>query len=225
MAVSDRMVLLVRALAVFGLNAVLGLAASAASGAAAAVTFGWLVPMTAVCALALAAATLSPVGERGRGGGPGRLGDHGAVRPGRRRPVHRRVHRLRPRPSLPGLRGVLRRDRRVCDPDPERNAMNIEIDGPDPAVRPDPGRGRGGPAGRPGGVRAARPERGRQDVAAADDGHGDPADLGPPAAARTATRVPTGRAGRSGAGSATCRRTSATTRASRSWSSSSTSRC
>jgi hypothetical protein len=59
MAVSDRMVLLVRALAVFGLNAALGLAASAVSGAAAAVTFGWLVPMTAVCALALAAATLA----------------------------------------------------------------------------------------------------------------------------------------------------------------------
>jgi len=59
MAVSDRMVLLVRALVVFGLNAALGLAASAASGAAAAVTFGWLVPMTAVCALALAAATVT----------------------------------------------------------------------------------------------------------------------------------------------------------------------
>jgi hypothetical protein len=59
MAVSDRMVLLVRALAVFGLNAGLGLVASAASGAAAAVTFGWLVPMTAVCALALAAATVT----------------------------------------------------------------------------------------------------------------------------------------------------------------------
>ena len=59
MAVSDRMVLLARGLAVFGVNAVLGLAASAASGAAAAVTFGWLVPMTAVCALALAAATLA----------------------------------------------------------------------------------------------------------------------------------------------------------------------
>jgi hypothetical protein len=59
MAVSDRMVLLVRALAVFALNAAFGLAASAASGAAAAVTFGWLVPMTAVCALALAAATLA----------------------------------------------------------------------------------------------------------------------------------------------------------------------
>jgi hypothetical protein len=59
MAVSDRMVLLVRALAVFGLNAALGLAASAASGAAAAVTFGWLVPMTAACGLALAAATLA----------------------------------------------------------------------------------------------------------------------------------------------------------------------
>jgi len=59
MAVSDRMVLLARALAVFGLNAVFGLLASAASGAAVAVTFGWLVPMTAVCALALAAATLA----------------------------------------------------------------------------------------------------------------------------------------------------------------------
>jgi len=59
MAVSDRMVLLIRALAVFGLNAILGLAASAASGAAAAVTFGWLVPMTAACALALAVATVT----------------------------------------------------------------------------------------------------------------------------------------------------------------------
>jgi hypothetical protein len=59
MAVSDRMVLLVRALAVFGLNAALGLGASAASGAAAALTFGWLLPMTAVCCLALAAATLA----------------------------------------------------------------------------------------------------------------------------------------------------------------------
>jgi hypothetical protein len=53
------MVLLVRALVVFGLDAALGLAASAASGAAAALTFGWLVPMTAVCCLALAAATLA----------------------------------------------------------------------------------------------------------------------------------------------------------------------
>ncbi len=59
MAVSDRMVLLVRALAVFAVNAALGLAASAASGAVAAVTFGWLLPMTAVCGLALAAATLA----------------------------------------------------------------------------------------------------------------------------------------------------------------------
>jgi hypothetical protein len=59
MAVGDRMVLLARALAVFGLNAALGLAASAAAGVAAALTFGWLVPMTAACALALAAATLA----------------------------------------------------------------------------------------------------------------------------------------------------------------------
>ena len=64
MAVSDRMVLLVRGLAVLALNAALGLAASAASvpagsGTAAALTFGWLIPMTAMCALALAAATLA----------------------------------------------------------------------------------------------------------------------------------------------------------------------
>ena len=59
MAGSDRMVLLVRALAVFGLNAALGLAASALSGAAAALTFGWLIPMTAACALALAVATVT----------------------------------------------------------------------------------------------------------------------------------------------------------------------
>jgi hypothetical protein len=58
-AVSDRMVLLVRALAVFGFDAGLGLVASAVSGNAAALTFSWLVPMTAVCALALAAATVS----------------------------------------------------------------------------------------------------------------------------------------------------------------------
>ncbi|HUL27160.1 MAG TPA: hypothetical protein VLW44_15495 [Streptosporangiaceae bacterium] len=59
MAVSGRMVLLARALAVFALNAALGLAASALSGAAAALTFGWLIPMTAVCALALAVATVT----------------------------------------------------------------------------------------------------------------------------------------------------------------------
>jgi hypothetical protein len=59
MAVSDRMVLLVRAVGVFAVDAVLGLAASAASGAAVGITFGWLVPMTAISALALAAATLA----------------------------------------------------------------------------------------------------------------------------------------------------------------------
>ena len=69
MAVSDRMVLLVRALAVFGLNAALGLAASAASGAAVAVTFGWLLPMTAVCAVALATATVTRSPNIGVGAG------------------------------------------------------------------------------------------------------------------------------------------------------------
>jgi hypothetical protein len=65
MAISDRMVLLARALAVFAVNAVIGCAASAASGAAVAVTFGWLIPMTAVCALALAAAVLTQSANAG----------------------------------------------------------------------------------------------------------------------------------------------------------------
>jgi hypothetical protein len=59
MAVSDRMILLVRALAVFAVNAVLGMVAAAVSGVVAAVAFGWLVPMTAVCAFALAVATVA----------------------------------------------------------------------------------------------------------------------------------------------------------------------
>src|SRR6202041_2011700 len=56
MAVSERMILLTRAVAVFAVNAALGLAASAASGAVASLTFGWLLPMTAICGLTLAAA-------------------------------------------------------------------------------------------------------------------------------------------------------------------------
>lgn len=59
MAISDRMVLLVRGLTVFGLNAVLGLIASLFAEGAADLTIGWLVPMTTVAGLALAAATLS----------------------------------------------------------------------------------------------------------------------------------------------------------------------
>jgi hypothetical protein len=55
-AVPDRIVLFARGMAVFAVNAALGLLASTVSGAAAALTFGWLVPMTAVCALALAVA-------------------------------------------------------------------------------------------------------------------------------------------------------------------------
>ena len=71
MAVSDRMVLLARALSVFAVYALLGLAATAASGAAASITFGWLVPMTAVSALALAAATLTRSPNAGVGIGVG----------------------------------------------------------------------------------------------------------------------------------------------------------
>ena len=71
MAVNDRMVLLVRALTVFALNAGLGLIASAASGVAAAITFGWLVPMTAVAALALAVAMLARSANAGVAAGLG----------------------------------------------------------------------------------------------------------------------------------------------------------
>lgn len=76
MPVSDRMVLLVRAVAVFAVNAFLGLVVSgisysaiahgmhgagghAAAAAAFAVTFAWLIPMTAVCALTLAVAVIT----------------------------------------------------------------------------------------------------------------------------------------------------------------------
>jgi hypothetical protein len=69
MAVSDRMVLLTRVLAVFALNAALGLAASVASGTVAAVTFGWLIPMTAMSALALAAAVLTRSASAGAAAG------------------------------------------------------------------------------------------------------------------------------------------------------------
>jgi hypothetical protein len=62
MPVSDRLVLLTRTVAVFAVNAVLGLIASAAtlgthaSTGTAQLTFAWLLPMTAACALALAVA-------------------------------------------------------------------------------------------------------------------------------------------------------------------------
>ncbi|HVV20714.1 MAG TPA: hypothetical protein VHF06_14870 [Pseudonocardiaceae bacterium] len=59
MPVSDRMVLLVRAVAVFGLNAGLGVVASTIVPGAHQLTLSWLVPMTAVAAVALAAATLA----------------------------------------------------------------------------------------------------------------------------------------------------------------------
>lgn len=59
MAISDRMVLLVRAVAVFGLNAILGMAASLFSASTVDITLLWLLPMTAVSMFGLAAATLA----------------------------------------------------------------------------------------------------------------------------------------------------------------------
>jgi hypothetical protein len=74
-AVSDRMVLLTRAVAVFAVNALLGLAASAvtlgtrAQADTAQVTFAWLLPMTAICALALAVAVAARSASAGAGAG------------------------------------------------------------------------------------------------------------------------------------------------------------
>jgi hypothetical protein len=69
MPTSDQTVLLVRALAVFALNAVLGIAASLVVPVAGGVTFAWLVPMTAVAAFALATATVSGSANVGIAGG------------------------------------------------------------------------------------------------------------------------------------------------------------
>jgi ABC-2 type transport system ATP-binding protein len=127
MAVSDRMVLLVRALAVFGLNAALGLAASAASGAAVAITFGWLVPDDRGLRARAGCRDAGPVRERGRRRGPVRMGHYGARRAGRRRQADRRGHQRLARPALSVVCGGVRRPRLVCDPDPERNIMNVEL--------------------------------------------------------------------------------------------------
>lgn len=59
MAISDRLVLLVRGLTVFAVYAVLGVLASLFTATASGITLGWLVPMTTVSALALATATLA----------------------------------------------------------------------------------------------------------------------------------------------------------------------
>jgi len=52
---------------VFAVNAALGPLASTVSGAAVALTFGWLVSMTAVCALALAVAVTVRSASAGAG--------------------------------------------------------------------------------------------------------------------------------------------------------------
>lgn len=59
MAISDRLVLLVRAITVFAVYAALGAVASLFTATASGITLAWLVPMTTVSALALATATLA----------------------------------------------------------------------------------------------------------------------------------------------------------------------
>ncbi|MFE9426152.1 hypothetical protein ACFYNO_24690 [Kitasatospora sp. NPDC006697] len=65
MAVSDSMVLLVRSLAVFALNALLTLLAAVVSSTAAGIAFSWLLPMTAVSLLGLAAARVADSANAG----------------------------------------------------------------------------------------------------------------------------------------------------------------
>jgi hypothetical protein len=65
MAVSDSLVLLVRALAVFALNAGLALLGAAVSSTAAGIAFYWLLPMTAVSMLALATARVTESANAG----------------------------------------------------------------------------------------------------------------------------------------------------------------
>jgi hypothetical protein len=84
MPVTDRMVLLVRAVAVFAVNAFLGIVVSLASysaargslgptstaaSEAAAITIAWLLPMTAICALTLAVAVATRSANVGAGTG------------------------------------------------------------------------------------------------------------------------------------------------------------
>ncbi len=79
MPVSDRLVLLTRAVAVFAVNAALGLIASAAtptlgthvSTDTVQLTVAWLLPMTAACALALAVAVAIRSALAGAGVGAG----------------------------------------------------------------------------------------------------------------------------------------------------------
>jgi len=71
MAVSHWMVLLARVLAIFVIDTALGMAASAFSATAAGMTFGWLIPMTAVSGLALAVAVATRSANVGVAAGTG----------------------------------------------------------------------------------------------------------------------------------------------------------
>ena len=229
MAVSDRMVLLVRVLAVSALNAALGLAASAASGPP---------PRSRSAA---------DPDDRGVGVGPRRRrtspwsGERGVAAGLAAWAIMGRVRRTRPPvwsprwSPAPRSSGPTWRDAAVCCatlvvyPYAERNVMNVERSARrhQGEVRRHRGGGRRTPAHRPRGVRAAAAERcgARRMPPGGMDGHGHPAEprpLGPAGPRPWRVRAA---AGDRGAGSVTCRRIWATTRASRWPSSSSISRC
>jgi hypothetical protein len=141
MPVSDRLVLLTRAVAVFAVNAVLGLLASAATlgthvaAGTAQLTFAWLLPMTAAFALALAVAVAVRSAIAGAAAGVGAwltvvlARSATASASGGLSITSLAAAVTDANLYLPYLvgRGLLRRDRAVRHPPPERPAVNIEL--------------------------------------------------------------------------------------------------
>ena len=186
----------------------------------------WLLPALALSAatLALSVRTTPDLGVGScrhclalhRPGQPGQLAGRAGLRPARAGGGAAAARRRGPGAAALPLQVQLRHEEVVDDrrPGPGRHQ----------ALRPHP-RPAGGDLHRGRrGHRAARPERRRQDDAAADARHRAGAGLRQPAAARAATRRTPTTGWRSGAGSATCRRSRASTAASPRSTSSTTSR-
>ena len=128
MAVNDRMVLLVRALAVFAVNAALGAGSRCRVRSGRVGHLRLARPHDSGVGTGLGRGDSRPLGERGRGGGNGWLGNHSLRGPGKFGPVERGDHRLGPSGSLPDLRGRLRRCGDSCYPCSKRSVMNIDTD-------------------------------------------------------------------------------------------------
>ena len=135
MPVSDRMVLLVRAVSVFAVNAFLGLVVSAitygatahglhgagghATAAAVAITVAWLLPMTAVCALTLAVAVIARSASAGASRRGARLGGHGVRQQARPAAHFTAAVTDTHLPAVPGRRRLRDGRHRLRHPDPK----------------------------------------------------------------------------------------------------------